>query len=785
MLLSNRRFLLGGALALAAAIAVLLLPPTHPVSPPPAPAPVSQSQPATYVGTAACKGCHESQYHAWLGSHHQRAMQEASEATVLGDFRDAKVAHFDITSHLFRRDGRFFINTDGADGKLHDFEIRYTFGVYPLQQYLVAFPDGRLQALPIAWDSRPRSEGGQRWMHLYPREKLHGGDELHWTNLQQNWNYMCAECHSTDLKKNYDAAANTFHTSWKDISVGCEACHGAGSAHLQWAASRPPGQGYAAGQDDGLLAHFNDRQGASWVLDPATGNSRRSRARANTDEVEACGRCHSRAGKISEDWKPGKPLADTHQVALLEEGLYTADGQMQDEVYNYGSFLQSRMFAAGVTCSDCHDPHSQKLRADNPEVCGLCHSLSKYGSAAHHHHKEQSAESRCPACHMPVRTYMVVHQRHDHSFRVPRPDESVKFGTPNACNDCHKDRSPAWAAKATASWYGGVHPGYQHFTQALTDARRQGAQAAQELLALAADEASPGIARATALRELTAYIDSDTLSAAQAGLRSTDELVRLAAVELLAAAEAPTRWQALAPLLHDPVRAVRITAASELVDALPPDASPEVRRSLQGALDEFLATQRLNADRPEAHLALGDLYTRQGDAPAADREYREAIKLWPGFVPGYVNHADLSRALGHEDEAEGWLMQATRVAPDNAAVALSLGLLRVRQHRTPEALTLMARAVKLAPENAHYAYVYAVGLYSAGKVAPALELLRRTAGRFPGNREVLLGLASLTAESGHAAAARRYAQQYVAMAPADPSGAQLLQQLEQRAPAVR
>ncbi|HUI62275.1 MAG TPA: tetratricopeptide repeat protein, partial [Steroidobacteraceae bacterium] len=628
----------------------------------------------------------------------------------------------------------------------------------------------------------PRAQGGQRWFHLYGRENIAAGDELHWTNLQQNWNFMCAECHSTDVKKNYDAVSNTYHTTWKDISVACEACHGAGSAHVKWAEAQGSGRAAGEGHDDGLLAHFDDRRGASWILDPSTGNSHRSRPRANTDEVEMCGRCHARAAKISEDWKPGQPLADTHEVALLEEALYTADGQMQSEVYNYGSFLQSRMFAAGVTCTDCHEPHSQKLRTGNQEVCGLCHALDRYASTAHHHHKEQSAQSRCPACHMPVRTYMGVDRRHDHSFRIPRPDESVKYGTPNACNDCHQDQPAAWAAKATAGWYGNAHPGYQHFTKALTEARRQGPTAASELLALVADETSPAIARATAMSELGDYPDSNALSAAQAGLRSSDALMRLAAVELLADVDARTRWQALGPLLRDPVRAVRIAVASAVADALPTDSSAEVRADYQAALSEYLATQQLNADRPEAHLALGDLYARQGNPAGAESEYRQAVRLWPGFVPAYVNLADLSRAGRREDEAERWLLQAARIAPNNAAVALSLGLLRVRQHRIAESLSLLARAVKLAPDNAHYAYVYAVGLYSTGKSAPGLDLLRRTHERFPGNREVLLGLSSLTAESGDLAGARRYAESFIAMAPEDPRGAELLTQLKKRGP---
>ena len=364
----NRKFLLLGACALLAVlIGVWALRPSPRPRPLAAPAAssVPPPAPALYVGAQACKGCHAAQYQNWLGSHHQLAMQEATAATVLGDFHDAKFVHGKVTSRFYRRDDKFFVSTDGADGRQQDFEIRYTFGVYPLQQYLVPFPDGRLQALSIAWDSRPRAQGGQRWMHLYPHENIGAGDELHWTKLQQNWNYMCAECHSTDLRKNYDAATDSYRTSWKDISVACESCHGAGSAHVQWAAAQGSAQGAGALHDDGLLAHFDDRQGVSWILDPATGNSHRSQPRANTQELETCGRCHARAAKISEDWSPAQPLADTHRVTLLEEGMYTADGQMQDEVYNYGSFVQSRMFAAGVTCSDCHDPHSQKLR-DGP-----------------------------------------------------------------------------------------------------------------------------------------------------------------------------------------------------------------------------------------------------------------------------------------------------------------------------------------------------------------------------------------------------------------------------------
>ena len=239
--------------------------------------PVASAEPAQpqagasgFVGSGACAGCHEAETKAWRGSDHDLAMAEATDATVLGDFGNVTYTHAGVTSRFFKRDGRFFVNTDGADGKLADFEVRYTFGVTPLQQYLIAFPDGRMQALGIAWDSRPKEKGGQRWFHLYPDATPKAGDPLHWTGLDQTWNFQCAECHSTELRKNYDAATNTYATSWAEIDVGCEACHGPGAAHVQWAKGDRSGP-------DGLTVHFDERKDVHWTLDPISGNARRSK----------------------------------------------------------------------------------------------------------------------------------------------------------------------------------------------------------------------------------------------------------------------------------------------------------------------------------------------------------------------------------------------------------------------------------------------------------------------------------------------------------------------------
>src|SRR4029453_11018713 len=228
---------------------------------------------ATFAGSEACAGCHQSEAKLWRTSQHERAMAHATDKSVLGDFNDVSFQYFDVRSRFFRKDGKFFVETDGPDGKLKTFEVKYTFGVDPLQQYLIEFPDGRLQALSVAWDVRPKDKGGQRWFHLYPNEHIKHGDVLHWTRLNQNWNFMCAECHSTGVQKNYDSAADRFATKWAEISVGCEACHGAGSRHVAWAQD---GKSWWPGskQEDrtkGLVVQFDERAGTTWTQNDKTG----------------------------------------------------------------------------------------------------------------------------------------------------------------------------------------------------------------------------------------------------------------------------------------------------------------------------------------------------------------------------------------------------------------------------------------------------------------------------------------------------------------------------------
>lgn len=754
---------------------------------PPAPAPAAAAPAAAaphYVGAEACRGCHVREYELWQGSDHQLAMQHATPAAVEGDFNNARFSYNGTTTTFFRRGDDFFVNTDGRDGKLHDFQIKYTFGVRPLQQYLVEFPDGRVQALPIAWDMRPREQGGQRWYHLYPGQHVDHNDPLHWTRLHQNWNYMCAECHSTNLKRGYNAAADTFHTTFTDINVACEACHGPGSAHVahssrlaQQGAGATTGNGADTG-GDGLVVHFPARAG--WILNPATGNSRRSVPRTADTELETCGLCHARRSEFKEGHIAGQPLLDTHRVALLTEGLYYPDGQMHDEVFNYGSFLQSKMYAMGVSCSDCHEPHSLQLRVPDNGVCLQCHSATKYNVPAHHHHGADSAGARCAACHMPVHTYMGVDRRHDHSFRVPRPDQSVEFGTPNACNDCHTNKSPQWAAAAITRWFGPQREGLQKFAPALSAVRRQRADAPRLLQEVIADRGQPDIARATAYAELAPYLSPVILDTLYQGMQDPNPLVRLGALEGAAQVPAAQRWALAETLLRDPLRAVRIQAAAFLAP-IPEEALDAAQRSqLQSALDEYIAAQRSNADRPEAHMNLALLYSQRGDGAAAEREYRTALRLDPLFVQGYVNLADLYRNLGRDDEGEPLLRRALELAPDSGAVHYALGLLLVRQQKLDAAIGELGRAAKLEPDAARYAYVYAVALHTGGRASQALHVLKDNLRRHPTDRDTLLALVSFNERAGHRSTALHYARKLAAVAPDDRAVRQIVERLEGR-----
>jgi tetratricopeptide (TPR) repeat protein len=770
---------------------------------------------ATYIGRHTCIECHEQEGHRFQGSHHDLAMDRATPETVLGDFSNTTLEHHGVTSRMFRRGEKYFIETEGPDGNMAEFEIKYVFGVTPLQQYMVEFDRpadmpaseiARLQVLRVSWNTREK-----KWFHLDPpdvQEKLDPSDDLHWTGLAQRWNTMCADCHSTNLQRNFDAAAGAYHTTYSEIDVSCETCHGPGSLHVQLARQISP--------------FWDRKQGYALA---------RIKGQPPIAEIESCAPCHSRRSTVHGGFAGGSRFHDYYASETLSEATYHADGQILDEVYEYGSFTQSKMFHKGIRCTDCHDPHSLQLKFAGNQVCTSCHQHppAKYDTPAHHNHKLGTAAAQCVSCHMPATTYMDVDPRRDHSFRVPRPDLSVQLGTPNSCTGCHlrdtklpvdqRPKSPtanrpveyadwlrevrdgnqvikqelarldAWSETALQKWFPQGLKREPHFTAALAAARQQDPDARQKLVELLADRTQPAVARATAATELGAYVhpgvsaDEEPVATLVKSVKDRDTQVRAAAAASLAGAHADVIAEALPPLLKDPLRLVRTRAALTLSE-LPADL---LRRDepiwLKRATEELFAGASFDNDRAGGHLLRGTVLENEGRLADAQEVYEIALRLEPhNSAPkgslarlmdqmaqreqeqaqqkvlardraGAERHAAKAAMYAARFEvlkADEWssLERDSRLMRDNAGLQLQAGLSRYQQGWRKEAEYSLAAAHWLAPRNPTTGYYLAILYRDTGRIREAMSLADRLVELRPKQPEYERLLAELQADLG-------------------------------------
>ena len=715
-------------------------------------------QPA-YVDDNSCESCHSQQYRDWTGSHHDLAMQVASDGSVLGDFDDSSFTSFDVTTRFFTDAGRFLVSTEGPDGLMADFEIAYTFGVEPLQQYLIEFPGGRLQTLGVAWDTVE-----ERWFHMYPDERISADDPLHWTGALQNWNFMCAECHSTNLQKNFDLSTDTYDTAWDAIDVGCQSCHGPGEAHIEWASDTT--QAADSADARGLMVSYADNTPAY--------------------QVDSCAACHSRRRQVSTNDRVGEPFLDHFMPETLRrEDLYHADGQILGEVYVYGSFLQSRMYQEGVQCSDCHDPHSLNLWVTGNAVCEQCHNpeaptnrfptlqTKEYNSAEHHFHSADSEGAQCVNCHMVDRTFMVVDPRRDHSFRVPRPDLSIALGTPNACNDCHTDQPAAWASEAVIDWYGADRERDPHYGETLAAGRRGDPDGALGLSLLVADPDEPAIVRATALDLLAGYGTASRASFAQ-GLRDPEPLVRASAVAGYEQFDVVERSEVLPPLLRDPVRGVRLEAARVLAPATGSLQGTDAT-TLAAMLAEYELVQLSMADTAAAHLNLGVAHSATGDVIRAVADYVTALEMDPAFMPASINLSNLLNQMGRNPEAEKVLEDAVARNPREGELHYSLGLVRAELNQLAAAAESLGQAADLLPDRPRIRYNYALALQQLDRRPEAERQLLESYRVGPNDPSVVQALAIFYAQDEDWDDALEWAERLAAMVPGDSGAREFLE----------
>ena len=714
----------------------------------PAPAP-----PARMVDEQQCQGCHTEQVKDWQGSHHQLAMQVADEHTVLADFKDSTFKGENETTRFFRKDAGFWVNAPGADGKNADFKVAYTFGIAPLQQYLIEVGEGRLQALGVAWDTEKN-----RWFHLYPGQGVSFKNPLHWSKPSQNANFMCVECHTTGYQRNFDAATNTFASQWNSLGVGCQACHGPASNHLEWAAKK------------GDLIH------AGFAVDLKDKNA--------TTEIETCARCHSRRAPLGDGFTVGKRLMDDYLPSVLTRELYALDGKIKDEVFEHGSFLQSKMFDKGVRCSNCHNPHSNELKAPGNGVCLQCHNTAgkttvpgvdgkglqakDYDSPEHHRHAAGQPGSQCVDCHMPGKFYMGNDFRHDHSFSIPNPERAKKLGTPDACLTCHQGKAGDAVTAQFKLWNANPTAQAPRYDESLWLIRNGQPGAAQALYEQLQRSNLPAIQRATLLAELVLYPSEQALKLATKDLANSDPQVRESAIRAVSGfLPAPERVPLYAPLLSDPVKAVRIAAARDLLAASNSLGAAQSRWN--AAIAEYEKVQLSLLERAEANLNLAMLYQASGRTAEVEPMLRAAIQRDGDFFPALVTLVQWLESRGRAQEAQALLAQGLKAHPDSALLQHTQGLALIRAGNTAQAMPALRNAARLEPLNAQYGYVLAVALYEGGKIDEACAQLEQLIKQQPANRNARLALIQYYLDNGQEPKAQVLLQGWKKLNPGDPA----------------
>lgn len=712
-----------------------------------------QQTEAVFVGSKGCVTCHQTEYDKWQGSHHDLAMDVANEETVLGDFENISFTdpHNGVNNRFFKKNGSFMVETEGPDGQMGSFEITHVFGVFPLQQYLVPFPGGRLQCLNIAWDSRD-----SRWYRLPPYDVRGSDDWLHWTKGGQTWNGMCAECHSTRLRKGFDIDSDSYATNWFEIDVGCEACHGPGSNHVKWA--EQPALARPKLTNDGLTVD--------------------SGKKGNREQINLCAPCHSRRYQLGDnDHGPGD-LLDKMVPTLLDEGLYYADGQILDEVYVYGSFTQSKMYMRGVSCSDCHDMHSLEIHQKDNDLCLQCHRGEEYDTEKHHFHKREyqgkpSDGHLCVKCHMPGRSYMGVDYRPDHSLRIPRPDLSLKIGVPNSCSakGCHDNKPIEWSAEHYTKWYGEKQK--PHYGEIFAQARQRNPESGAELIRLASDGLLPVIVRATALSLLSGYPGEESMAAFQKALQDGEGLLRYTAIRYMDTVSRETLLSLIAPKLYDKLKAVRIEAAVRLAAIPESSLRKDDREAFKEALAEYRQAMLYNADFAAQRYNLGNLAISQGDSEAAIALFEAALRIDDLFYPARVNLAMEFNRRGDNDRAEKLLREAVSQNPQLYEIAYSLGLLLAEMKDFSGAARYLGQAADGMPGYSRARYNQALALLKMKKLQEGAAALEKAVMTEPANEEYFVTLANLYLSSRQDEKARRLAERILDLVPDHSSAAQL------------
>lgn len=722
-----------------------------------------------YVGSAQCKSCHQTQFKKWQTSDHFMAMAIATEKTVFGNFDNIKFSFNNIESYFHKNMSGYYIDTLNEDGIIETFIISYTIGHWPLQQYLIKTKKGRVQALNIAWDNRTKSEGGQKWYQLRAEEKIDPDSIFFWTKHFQNWNNRCADCHSTNVSKNHNTETNSYQTDWSEINIGCEACHGGGKSHINVVQHTE----FKNSNTDLKIKMQKPLQNFLNKDGKLTKKRKKDIAKIQSNMMDTCGGCHSRRtplGKIQHV----KNYHNQYTLQTLDSGFYYANGLMQDEVFEIGSFIQSKMYQSGVTCGNCHDPHSSKLLLEGNNLCLQCHSSESYDVKSHHGHSNQSSGSQCINCHMPSKTFMTVDKRRDHSFSVPSPSHSSLIGAPDVCTDCHQDKSSQWAqeaipAKTKRNKSSSKLKQYnktldQNWSIANQKLRSKDPQAIEHVKPVLSTSGLNPIRHASLLVQLDHISSQESLELSNNGLKNTSPLVRRAAVVSLKNMPISIILKQLLPMLDEPSLTVRHEIAillSSLLDVIPHKHLKKTNLIIK----EYRESLEYGADSPVTLMARANLETNMRNFKLAESYYLKALSIEPNYVPAMVNLADYYRLLKDERKAGQWIERAVSINKNNGLAHHAMGLHYIRRNNITKALVHLKKSTELDSAQPNYFYVYAIALNDKKQ---AIEVLVKGVELWPNESTLLLTLVKYMDELGQLKNAGLYLSMLDNLAPLNP-----------------
>lgn len=702
---------------------------------------------AQYAGSSSCRECHLEAYEFWKDSNHglaERAPNEADAAAFTGGAR-LEQPH-ETVSFSADEEGRLRVEAQGTNGFHFEGEVERVIGNEPLRQMLLETEPGRLQALSVAHDPH-----AGEWFDVFGGEDRQAGEWGHWTGRGMNWNSMCASCHNTRLRKNYDLATDTYRTTMAEVTVSCESCHGPMRPHVDWQADYGD-----ADRKDPTLRRFTREQ-----------------------TMDTCASCHSRRAELTGDFRPGENYFDHHALTIPDRSdLYHADGQVNGENYVYASFVGSRMHAAGVSCLDCHQPHSTRTILAGNDLCIRCHNGSvaaapKVEPVEHSFHRPDSAGNQCVNCHMPHTTFMERHPRRDHGFTIPDPLLTRELGIPNACNSCHSDQSTDWAIDAVEEWYGDRMNRPTRTMARGVAAARAGTDAGRAFVldtlsgtnapywrAVAAQLSEPWLHEAEVQRRLRILLERG---------RPIERASAAQSLAPLAQAGEPMTVASLRDWLSDPVRAVRVNAAWALRGSLASN-TPAAED-----LEHFL---NFNADQPTGQVQLGAYALTQGRTNEALEHYARAVEWDPYSAPIRHEAAVVLSMLGRVEEAVAHLRRAVELDPQEAEYHYKLGLALNEAGDTEGLMASLRRAVELAPDHSRALYNLALAVNARGEAREAVDLLLRAETADPRDPRIPYARATVQARSGDLAGAVQAVGRTLEIDPNFPGARALLQQLQ-------